>query len=79
MNTSRAQKDLIFLIRGQDEGQPVWYYFQVKSKIKMELLYKHSQTKNENIPLEEYGTILESGYGDNPPNEIKTKMDCLYS
>lgn len=62
----------IFLIRGKDTtGRRAWYYLLVE-KTKKRLF--ESDVKRPQMQLTDYGTIVYSGYGENPPDDIKTKM-----
>ena len=66
---------LIYRVRGTDRGRAAWYYVLVdEDKI---VDYKNS-LKSDTINLENYGTILESGYGEHPPERIEQKIKCRF-
>jgi hypothetical protein len=67
----RADADLLFLVKGIDDNRPAWYYVLVE-RLKLPMF---KRALNDNIiHLEEYGKILYSAYGEDPPEEIKRKV-----
>jgi hypothetical protein len=66
-----SRKELIWLVTGTDMGKPCWYYVQVE-KSKLELF--KGMAKTPQIPLLDYGKILYSGWGSQPPEHIKKKV-----
>ncbi len=64
-----SRKELVRLIKGVDQGRPVWYYVRVE-KAKF-ALYEARVKRKEQINLQDYGEILHSGWGDNPPENIQ--------
>ncbi len=74
VEASRA--DHIFLVRGRDaSGQRAWYYLLV-DKGKRDMF-----RSREGVPylkLTDYGEILFSGFGEEPPADIKQQMKDEY-
>lgn len=71
MQRKRADANLLFLVKGIDDNRPAWYYVLV-DRLKLHMFKK---ALNDNIiHLEEYGKILYSAYGEDPPEEIKQKI-----
>ena len=71
-----ARPDHIFLVRGNDiSGEAAWYYIMVDRG-------KREAFRNQNgvsrLSLSEYGTILYSGFGENPPDAIVKRMNKEY-
>ena len=67
----RADASLLFLVKGIDDNRPAWYYVLVE-RLKLTMF---KRALNDNIiHLEEYGKILYSAYGENPPEKIKKKI-----
>jgi hypothetical protein len=67
----RADASLLFLVKGIDDNRPAWYYVLVE-RLKLPMF---KRALNDNIiHLEEYGKILYSAYGEDPPEEIKKKI-----
>ena len=64
-----------FVIRGKDGGRPAWHYVLVEDAAKMEML--HLQKSGANVDVTEFGRILESGWGDDPPAHLSRQYDCF--
>ncbi|MBL6664572.1 MAG: hypothetical protein ISQ34_01875 [Rickettsiales bacterium] len=71
----RMQAELIYLVKGVDAGRNAWYYVLV-DRLKVQLFLK--ALNDDIIHLEEYGKILFSAYGDEPPEEITGKLKDEY-
>jgi len=56
-----------YLVRGQLDGRQLWHYVKV-DKLKISLFLK--KVNGATFDITEYGTVLSSGWGDNPPKEI---------
>ena len=69
--TRRSRIDCVFLVRGKDKGRAAWHYVLVdKSKKEMFL----AKSKTGSIDVAEYGEILHSGWGQDPPESIVSKI-----
>ena len=70
------RKDNIFLVRGKDKGKPAWHYVDVKRATSG--LF-HKKKKDGSIDVANFGTVLASGWGQDPPankrEEIVTADD----
>ncbi|MBV8938840.1 MAG: hypothetical protein JO089_03250 [Alphaproteobacteria bacterium] len=74
VQSSRA--DNIYLVRGNDStSRHAWYYVMV-DKMKKRLF--EIDAKKGQINLTDYGKILYSAYGQDPPDDIKKKMKDEY-
>ena len=68
--------DHIFLVRGKDtSGDEAWYYIQVE-KGKRDLFIRQGGVAI--LDLTEYGTVLQCGYGEQPPQHIRNLMKEEY-
>lgn len=74
-STSSSQADLIYLVKGVDDGRNAWYYVMVE-RLKLSLFQK--ALNDDIIHLENYGVILNSAYGDEPPAEITEELKKKY-
>jgi hypothetical protein len=68
LQSSRGK--LVYLVTGVDTGKPAWYYVQVK-KAKLQLFKSRNKDGSD---LTDYGTILYSGWGTEPPENKKQKI-----
>lgn len=64
--------EIVQLVKGLSEGQEFWAYM-VMDPLKQEE-YMARVEKNEIFDLTEYGDVLESGFGSEPPEEIRRIM-----
>lgn len=68
-----SKSDLIYIVRAEEQVQNenAWYYVQVRDKKTLPIFLEESK---EGLDLEEYADVLYSGWGDEPPQEIKDKI-----
>jgi hypothetical protein len=71
----RMQAELIYLVKGVDAGRNAWYYVLVE-RLKVQIFLK--ALNDEIIHLENYGKILFSAYGDEPPATITGQLKEEY-
>lgn len=71
----KMQAELIYLVKGIDAGRNAWYYVLV-DRLKVQLFLK--ALNDEIIHLENYGKILFSAYGDEPPADITSSLKEEY-
>jgi len=65
----------VFLVRGKDGGKPAWHYVLI-DKLKQPLFQK--MLKKGALELKDYGTVLHSGWGDDPPPELAEAVRRQY-
>ena len=79
MRYKQDQKHRCYLVRGKDRGRPAWHYVMV-SKTLLGLFLK--RTKGGRLDVADFGTVLKSGWGENPPEstrkEVDTEVPVLY-
>jgi hypothetical protein len=71
----KMQAELIYLVKGIDAGRNAWYYVLVE-RLKVQLFLK--ALNDEIIHLENYGKILFSAYGEEPPAEVTDQLKEEY-
>ena len=59
--------EFVYLVRGKSNGREAWHYIVV-DKLKI-TLFKQA-LKSGSLNVSEYGAILYSGWGKNPPQHI---------
>lgn len=57
-------KERLYLVRGKDRGKPAWHYVMVE-KCLLGLFLK--RTNGGQLDVADFGIVLESGWGENPP------------
>ncbi len=73
-NSSRG--DLVYLVRGTDNGRKAWHYVLV-DKLKLPIFLKKIETGS--LDLADYGAVLASGWGEDPPESVKKSISEQYS
>ena len=77
VETKRSGENIFLVTGGKDKlSREAWYYIQV-DKIKTNLFQKN--IKLGKVNLGEFGKIIHSGFGINPPEEIKKIMKEKYN
>ncbi len=73
--TKKALEGKVFLIRGKDNDRPAWHYVLVSPEKIKELRQQKSGT---NIDVTDFGSIIRSGWGENPSDEIVKEIEEEY-
>lgn len=72
MSTER----LLYLVNATDNtGQKAWYYVLVFPEM-LGLFKRKLATKN--LTLTEFGAIIESGYGESVPENIRKRVEARF-
>lgn len=71
----KMKAELIYLVKGVDAGRNAWYYVLV-DRLKVQLFLK--ALNDDIIHLENYGQILFSAYGDEPPSNVTNQLKEEY-
>lgn len=67
---------IIVLCKGQDaDGKPIWAYVCMKPS--MVSAFKYARERG-GFDVADYGTVLESGEGAEPPSSIRIRMERDY-
>jgi hypothetical protein len=66
----------IYLTQGMHLGVHMWHYVRV-DLLKLPLFQKALQSGT--VDVAHYGKVLYSGFGMNPPDSIRKKIDELYA
>ncbi len=72
---SQAQR--IFVVRGKDKGRPAWHYVLLVDDDKTIDRLKE-QIDQGNIDVNDFGQDLKSGWGKDPPDDVKQWIDETY-
>lgn len=64
------------LVTGISENQAFWAYMAMNPASHEEYLERIS--RDEHVDLTEYGMVLQSGWGEEPPAEIRAQMEQEY-
>ena len=72
---ANSRSSLVYLAKLKEakSGADAWYYVQIKNKILLPIFLKEMET-SQHIKLNNFGTVLYSGWGQEPPEDIKQKI-----
>lgn len=74
------KQEIIVLVESSDDGKEAWWYIKCYNRISAEKLKGICRLGHlGTIPLEEYGEIIYSGWGSNPPTEVIKKIEEQYN
>ena len=72
------QEERVYLVRGKDKGRPAWHYVLLVDDEETIQKFK-DKVKSGTLDVADYGQVLKSGWGKDPPNEVKDWIDKQYS
>ena len=72
----KKRSDCVYLVRGKDRGKAAWHYVLVDKGKKQMFL---AAAKSGSLDVADYGEVLYSGWGQDPPADIKKKIDDQYN
>jgi len=65
--------DIVYLVHGQDmHSNKSWHFLKVYSKLNDNFI--SDLEKGEKLELSDYGRVLTSGYGEEPPKHVITSL-----
>ena len=73
---SLRKDGVLYLVRGRDGDEPAWHYIWVEKR-KLPLFTQ--ALKQGEIDIVQFGGVLRSGWGDNPPPDVIQAMEEEYS
>jgi len=73
----QSQRQNLYLITGGRDAsnKPAWYYVQIEPHLKMRF---ERAIKSGAMNVTEFGSIVESGYGEKPPELTRARMKRDY-
>lgn len=73
-----SEGERVFLVRGKDKGRPAWHYVMLVDDEETIKIF-HEKIKESKVDVADYGQVLESGWGKDPPNEVRDRMERNYN
>jgi len=78
----KREGERVFLVKGKDRGRAAWHYILlVDDDETIRLFIENTQGANagkNSIDVSNYGQVLRSGWGDDPPNDIQDFIENKY-
>ena len=72
-------KNLITLVRGKDHGEPAWHYVLLDDDEEVQKKFRDKVASGGGVvDVADYGQVLKSGWGRDPPNEVRHEIDKEY-
>ena len=72
-------QERIFVVRGADKGRQAWHYVLLvdddETIRKFKELTQGPNAGKHTIDVSSYGQVLKSGWGEQPPNDVKDWME----
>ena len=64
----------IYLVRGNDKGRPAWHCVLLSSGDEDHVQSFLDELKTGTIDVADWGYIIVSGWGEDPPDNIRNKL-----
>lgn len=74
----KSEAERVFLVRGKDRGKPSWHYVQVVDDEETIDLF-HKMVKSGHIDVADFGHIIKSGWGQDPPDHVREWIKKKYN
>ena len=71
----KIKPSLIYLVRGKDKGRPAWHYVLVDEG--KENAFKETVSSGT-VDVAVYGKVIKSGWGKDPPDDVKNAIDSFF-
>ena len=68
----------LFIVRGKDRGQPAWHYVLLVDDEDTITAF-HKKLKEGSLDVANYGKLIKSDWGQDPPNDFKEQMQRTYT
>lgn len=68
-------EDMVYLVRGKDRGEPAWHYVKIK-RTKLPLFLR--AVESGSLDVADFGEVVASGWGENPPDDVIEEMKRKY-
>lgn len=66
----------LYWVRGSDKGRPAWHCVLLKEEKREEFIFKtQCEAGKHTLNLLQYGNILQSGWGVDPPKSVVEEID----
>jgi len=73
----KNEGDRVYLVRGKDKGMECWHYLLVVDDDETIEMF-HAKIRSGNIDVNDFGEVIKSGWGQDPPNEVREWIDQKY-
>ena len=74
----KSDSERVFLVKGTDRSRPAWHYVLVVDDEETVKTF-HEKVASGTVDVAEYGQVLKSGWGKEPPNEVVDELERTYN
>ncbi len=74
---NKSEAERVHLVRGKDKGKPAWHYVLVVDDEEMLEMF-HKTVKAGNLDVADFGHVIKSGWGQDPPDHVKEWIKKKY-
>ena len=67
-----------FIVRGKDRGRPAWHYVLLVDDEDTITAFR-KKIKEGSLDVANYGKVIKSGWGQDPPNDLREQMQHTYA
>lgn len=73
----KSETERVYLVRGKDQGRPAWHYIMVVDDDEALDLF-HKTVKSGNVDVADFGFVIKSGWGVDPPDHVREWIKKKY-
>ena len=73
----RNEARRVYLVRGKDCNRPAWHYVLLLNDEDTIKKFKE-RVDTGTIDVAKFGQVLKSGWGKDPPNEVRDELEHKY-
>ena len=73
----RNEARRVYLVRGKDRNRPAWHYVLLLDDEETIKKFKE-RVDSGTIDVAKFGQVLKSGWGKDPPNEVRDELEHKY-
>jgi hypothetical protein len=74
----KSEAERTYLVRGKDKGRPAWHYVLVVDDDETLEMF-HTHVKSGNVDVSNFGYVVKSGWGQDPPKAVREEIDQMYN
>ena len=71
-----SRSEYVYLVQAHSDSKPAWFFAEIE---KQKLPLFKEAAKHEPFDLDQYGKVLYSGWGTEPPADITAKLEAEYA
>ena len=73
----KSEGERVYLVRGNDRGKQLWHYLLLVDDEEAIDMF-NAKMKSGAVDVADYGQVLKSGWGQDPPDEVREWIEKKY-